>query len=279
MEDPYSHSYIVGFGVIALELLIFIPLLCHMFPGPMAPGSSILITATLILAGFSALKLMILMSFNIDPFAYGSWYSFCLMVLCVEVWFREDPELFNGSQFKGYPVFLFHQPGGNGTKATVPMAPYTRIFGTWHAGGVCLCFFMHVLGSDFPLEQKAQTALALGLLWVIWATINQWRSIFGEVEFCQMGILFHSLTGPGCGLCGYWMLHFWHKNRTPGNFTSGELVLWSTVVVFMACAAVSLKIQQRHDPMPANSKHLFATPEDEVNGSLIEKSYGSTHQQ
>lgn len=270
-----SYSGLVGFCLVMLEIFVLIPLSCHVFPGPMAPGSSIFMTATLVFAAFTAFKLMILMSCDIDPFAYGTWYSFALMVLCVEVWFREDPELFNGSQFKGYPIFLFHQPGGSSTKASVPMAPYTRIFGSWHAGGVCLCFFMHVLGTDFPMEQKAQTALALGLLWIIWASINQWRSIFGAEEFCQMGILFHSLTGPGCGLIGYWMLHFWRTNRTPGNFTNGELVLWGTVDAFVVGAAVWLhvKYQQRAETISENRK----SGEDEVKESLIEKSYGSTN--
>mmetsp|Transcript_20467 Transcript_20467/g.44427 ORF Transcript_20467/g.44427 Transcript_20467/m.44427 type:complete len:258 (+) Transcript_20467:68-841(+) len=229
MEQLDSHSCLVGFCLIAFEIFVLIPLSAHLYPGPMAPGSSTLITATLGLAVIAAAKLAVLMENNIDPFMCGLWYSFALLVLCVEVWFRENPELLNGSRFKGYPIFLFHQPGGNGTKAIVPMPGYTRIFGAWHAGGVCLCFFMHVLGSGFPLEQKAQTALALGLLWAIWATINQWRSTYGASQFCQMGILFHSLTGPGCGLYAYWMLHFWLTNRSPGKFTGGEFILLGTV--------------------------------------------------
>lgn len=177
MEQPNEYSCLIGFGLVIFEILIFIPLISYLCPGPMAPSSSNLIAATLIFALITAIMLKIVIVNNIDPFACGTWYSFALMVLCVEVWFREDPELFNGSRFKGYPIYLFHQPGGERTMAVVPMSGYTRIFGAWHAGGVCLCFFMHVLGSAFPLEQKSQTALALSLLWFIWASINQWRSI------------------------------------------------------------------------------------------------------
>jgi len=239
----------------------------------MVPGSSTLIAATFTFAVIVAVMLKVLMEYSIDPFAYGAWYSFALMVPCVEVWFREDPGLINGSTFKGYPVYMFHQPGGNGTKAIVPMPGYTRIYGSWHAGGVCLCFFMHVLGSDFPLEQKAQTALALGILWAIWAAINQWRSIYGAAQFCQMGILFHSLTGPGCGLCAYWMLHFWLMNRTPGSFTGGEYILLGTVAVLVFCTAAWLAIEERKEAVSEKKE-----PKDEANESLSGKSYGATIQ-
>lgn len=273
MEQPNSYSCLVGFCLVAFEIVAFIPLSSHLYPGPMAPGSPTLITATLGLAVIAAAMLAVLIENNIDPFMYGAWYSFALMVLCVEVWFREDPELLNGSRFKGYPIFLFHKPGGDGTMAVVPMPGYTRVFGAWHAGGVCLCFFMHVLGSDFPLEQKAQTALALGLLWAIWATINQWRSIYGAAQFCQMGILFHSLTGPGCGLSAFWMVHFWLTNRTSGNFTSGELILLGTVAAFVFCAAVWLCTNERKDAISEKKQG-----KDEAKDSLVEESYGSTDQ-
>lgn len=245
MEQPDSYSCLVGFCLVVFELFAFIPLSCYIFPGPMAPGSSTLVAATLIFAAVAAVMLKVLTESGVDPFAYGAWYSFALMILCAEVWFREDPELFNGSRFGGYPVYLFHRPGGGGTKAAVPMSGYARVFAAWHAGGVCLCFFVHVLGRDFPPEPKAQTALALGLLWAIWATINQWRSVYGAAQFCQMGVLFHGLTGPGCGLCAYWMLHFWLTNRPPKSFTDGERILLGTVGAFLFCAAAWLAIEGR----------------------------------
>jgi hypothetical protein len=242
------NSNLVGLCLVAFELVALIPLSCHIFPGPMAPGSSTLIAATLTFAVVTTLKLKVLMEHDIDPFAYGTWYSFALMVLCVEVWFREDPSLFNGSKFtNGYPTYLFRQPGATQTKALVPMSGYTRVFGAWHAGGVCFCFFMHVLGSDFPRAQKAPTALALGLLWFIWAAINQWRSIYGAAQFCQMGILFHGLTGPGCGMEAYWMLHFWHQNRIPGDLTHAESVLLGTVAAFVLCTVAWLAINERNE--------------------------------
>ena len=266
-----AYSSLLGFGLVIFEILAFIPFISHLFPEPMAPGSSILITATLFLASITAGFLMLFITNNIDPFPCGAWYSFALMVLCVEVWFREDPELFNGSMFKGYPIYLFHNPGGSGTKAMVPMSAYTRVFGAWHAGGVCLCFFMHVLGTDFPLEQKSQTALALSLLWGIWASINQWRSVYGASQFCQASILFHSLTGPGCGLYAYWMMHFWYSNRTPGNFTGGEWILLGTVTTFICCAIGWLFTHERKESVSDKGQQ-----QDETKESLVKSSYGST---
>merc|ERR1712045_207218 len=96
-----------------------------------------------------------------DPFPFGILYGGALMVLCIEVWFFEDPQLFNGSKLKGWPFFLFHQPGGSETKAPVPMTGFTRVFGSWHAGGVCISFFMHVLGNEFQEYERASVALAL----------------------------------------------------------------------------------------------------------------------
>jgi len=264
----HTSSSLISFCLVVFEIVAFIPLASHLCPGPMAPRSSTLIVASSSFALISAIMLKILMDFNMDPFAYGAWYSFALMVLCTEVWFTEDPELFNGSRFRGYPTYLFHQPkDNNGTKAVVPMLSYTRIFAAWHAGGVCLCWFMHVLGTDFPLEQKSQTALALGLLWGIWAAINQWRSIYGGAQFCQVSILFHSLTGPGCGLCAYWMVYFWYTNRTAGTFTSGERILLGTVATFIGCTVGWL--------LSHESKQ--AVSDKDKGETLVKPSYGSTN--
>lgn len=190
---------------------------------------------------------MNLVKYNVDPYPYGILYSGTLMLVCVEVWYREDPQLSNGSHLKGYPFFFFHQPGATKTKAPVPMAGYTRVFGAWHAGGVCLCFFMHILGNDFPRAQKAQTSLALGLLFIIWGAINQWRSIYGAAQFCQMGIMFHSLVGPGCGLCGYWQLAFWQNNRTNEGLMTGEIILLGTFASFVFGAVIWLLTQERRE--------------------------------
>ena len=266
-----AYSSLIGFGLTIIEIFAIVPLVTHLFPGHMSPGSSILITATLFLASITAGLLRVLIVRNIDPFACGAWYSFALMVISVEVWFREDPELFNGSTFKGYPVYIFHEPGGNGTKAVVPMSGYTHVFAAWHAGGASLCFFMHVLGTEFPLEQKAQTALALALLWGIWASINQWRSIYGGAQFCQMSAVFHSLTGPGCGLYFYWMMHFWYSNRTPGYFTNGEWILLGTVTAFMFCAVRWILTHERKETVSDKGQQY-----DESKESLVKGSYGST---
>lgn len=249
-----TFSWLVSIGLFLIDLLILIPGSCHMHPGRMAPGSRILVLATLLLASITITMLIALVHFNIDPYPFGIIYSFCLMALCVEVWFREDPQLLNGThkykELQGFPFFLFHQPGATGTKALVPMTSYTRVFGAWHAGGVCLCFFMNVLANDFPLAQKAQTSLALGLLWVTWGAINQWRSIYGAAQFCQMGIMFHSLAGPGCGLCGYWMLLFWYNNRIQGSWTVSESVLLGTFGLYTSCAVAWFVTQERKEAAP-----------------------------
>jgi hypothetical protein len=240
--------------------VIYINVSCHIFPGPMAPGSSTLIIATVLTTIFSVGTLTFLIIYKVDPYPFGIIYSGALMLLCVEVWYREDPELFNGSRLKGYPFFLFRQPGSTGTKAPVPMAGYTRVFGAWHAGGVCLCFFMHIIAYDFPYEQKAQVSLALGLLWLIWGTINLWRTIYGEAQFCQTGIMVHSLIGPGCGLCGYLHLWFWYSIRfvtgQAQNLTVSEYILLGTVAFYFLCAMVWLVTQERKEAIPDKKTDL-----------------------
>lgn len=185
-----------------------------------------------------------------DPFPYGILYGGALMVLCTEIWFREDPQLFNGTVLRGWPFFLFHRPGAEDTLAPVPMSGYTRVFGSWHAGGVCLCFFMHVLGLGFPQAQKAQTALALGILWFVWASTNSYRSIYGAAQFTQTGIQIHGLTGPGCGLAGYWMLIWWRQHRDEGAFTGSEVTLLTTLGIYVLFSLAWFASQERTESVP-----------------------------
>lgn len=188
-----------------------------------------------------------------DPYLFGLLYSFALMVLCVECWFSEDPQLFNGTKTAGWPFFLFRAPGEK-SKAVVPMTGYTRVFSAWHAGGVCFSFFMHVVGRAFPLEQKASVALPLGLLWVIWASINSYRSVYGGAQFCQIGIAFHSLLGPGCGLAGYWHLGFWWTNRVGDALSSEELLLCSCFGIFVFTSLVWFATHERKEAVTASNK-------------------------
>ena len=166
-----------------------------------------------------------------DPFLFGVFYSGALMVLCTECWFREDPWLFNHS-----PFFLFRAPGA-ATKASVPMAPYTRVFSAWHAGGVCFCFFMSVLGMGFPEQAKKEVSLALGLLWIIWASINSWRAVYGGREFFRPGIAMHSLIG-GCGILGFWHLAYWFAHTD--SLRNAEIVLLSVFAFFVFAALLNL---------------------------------------
>jgi len=240
-------------GLFAFDVAI-IPIVCHILPGPIAPGSGQSIGATL--AGLVVVIgiLAYLIHIEADPYPYGILYSGALMVLCTETWFFEDPQLLNGSMLKGWPFFLFHQPGGSETKAPVPMTGFTRVFASWHAGGVCLSFFTHVLGNEFTGNNKASVSLALGLLWVIWAAINQWRAWYGAGQFCQMGIMFHALTGPGCGLAGYWMLYSWHQMRfgakSIGEVTGGETVLLATFGIYVVATVLWLVTQERKEAIP-----------------------------
>lgn len=215
-------------------------LACHAVPQALQPGSKQLVLAHL---GMGSLTLFLTyLLWAADPYHYGMLYSGALMVLCTECWYTDDPQLFNGSKTRGWPFFLFRRPGSDSSMAVVPMASYTRIFSAWHAGGVCLCFFMHVLALNFPAPQKAAVSLALGLLWIIWASINQWRFIYGGAQFCQIGISFHSLVGPGCGLLGYWHLSFWLHNRIQ---SAEEMVLLVTFAAFVVATTFWLATHER----------------------------------
>ena len=117
------------------------------------------------------------------------------------------------------------------------MAPYTCVFSAWHAGGVCFCFFMSVLGMDFLDPAKKEVSLALGLLWIIWASINSWRSVYGGREFFRPGIAMHSLVG-GCGILGFWHLAFWFS-RTD-SLRGGEIVVLGVFAVFAFATLLNL---------------------------------------
>ena len=167
----------------------------------------------------------------IDPYPFSIFYAFGLMVLCTECWFRSDPWLFNHS-----PLCLFKDPGGK-TKAAAPMAPYTRVFSAWHAGGVCFCFFLSVLASGFALPAKKEASLALGLLWLTWATTNSWRAIYGGNEFNRGGIACHSLIG-GCGICAYWHLAYWYSHTESLRYA--EITIIGTFILFGVIAFLNL---------------------------------------
>merc|ERR1719263_522141 len=86
-----------------------------------------------------------------------------------------------------------------------------------------------MIGDDFETPEKAKVSLALGLLWVIWASTNTYRAIYGGEEFFRPGIALHSLVG-GCGIAGYWHLWFWFTNKGD-ELQRGELVVLGTFAV------------------------------------------------
>ncbi len=182
----------------------------------------------------------------VDPFVFGTIYAGALMLLCTECWFRSDPWLFNHS-----PLFLFRAPGES-TKAPPRMAPYTRVFSAWHAGGVSFCFFVSLLGLGFPEQQKKEISLALGLLWIIWGTTNTWRAIYGGREFFQPGIAAHSLVG-GCGLCGIWHLAYWLTRTDALRMT--EIAVLIVFTFFVAIAALRItRLREEAIASPATSE-------------------------
>lgn len=95
----------------------------------------------------------------------------------------------------------------------------------------------------------------------------------GGAQFCQVSIMFHSLIGPGCGLYAYWMLHFWHINRTPGTFTIGECILLGTIVIFVCCTVGWLLNHERKEAVSDKGQG----DDNEVKTSLVKGSYGSTY--
>jgi hypothetical protein len=202
----------------------------------MEPGSPKLIGAHFISASVTAALAGWVISQEIDPYGYSFFYAFALMMLCTECWWFDDPKLANGTLTKGWPFFLFHAAGAEKTKAVIPQKPYTRVFSSWHAGGVCFSVFVHALAAEFPVPQKAQMSLALAMLWTIWACTNSVRVIYGGAQFCQAGIMFHSLAGPGCGLCGYWHFAFWLQNRSD-TITSHE---GTTLVIYGVLFVISV---------------------------------------
>lgn len=172
----------------------------------------------------------------LDPYPFGIFYSAALMILCTECWFRSDPWLFNHS-----PLFLFRAPG-KATKANIPATPYTRVFSSWHAGGVCFCFFMSVLGLGFPLQAKKEVSLALGLLWVIWAVINSWRAIYGSGEFFRPGAAMHSLIG-GCGICAIWHLTYWFVHTD--SMRMAEILILGVFALFAGLTLINFSRVRR----------------------------------
>lgn len=96
----------------------------------------------------------------------------------------------------------------------------------------------------FPDQAKKEVSLALGLLWIIWASINSWRAVYGGGEFFRPGIAMHSLIG-GCGILGFWHLAYWFS-RTD-SLRSAEIVLLSVCALFAIAALLNL-VRLRRKP-------------------------------
>ena len=93
---------------------------------------------------------------------------------------------------------------------------------------------MSLLAMGFPVQQKKEVSLALGLLWIIWGTTNSWRAIYGKAEFYRPGAAMHSLIG-GCGICGFWNLAYWLSHTTALRFA--EVMVLTVFAVFAVASA------------------------------------------
>ena len=89
----------------------------------------------------------------------------------------------------------------------------------------------------FPDQAKKEVSLALGLLWIIWASINSRRAMHGGGEFFRPGIAMHSLIG-GCGICGFWHLAYWFAHTD--SLRNAEIVVLSVFAFFVLATLVNL---------------------------------------
>merc|ERR1712127_1053323 len=95
---------------------------------------------------------------------------------------------------------------------------------------------MTVVAMDFRTAEKAKVSLALGQLWIIWASINMYQAIHGGEQFFRPGIALHSLVG-GCGIMGYWHLLWWYSNTVA--LSIGEYLIIGTFAVLVLSTLIS----------------------------------------
>ena len=111
---------------------------------------------------------------------------------------------------------------------------------------------MSVLAIGFPIQQKKEASLALGLLWLTWATTNSWRAIYGGKQFYRPGAAAHSLIG-GCGVCAFWHLAYWYVNTD--SLRTGETIIIGVFVFFAALLAFNLPRLRREALALSTEKH------------------------
>ena len=126
-------------------------------------------------------------------------YSLALSILCMETWFAKDPILF------GHLGLLFKNP-------PAPYPHFAQIFAAWHAGGVVFSCIINTMAQSFREKEKCSVALANGILFFIWATINTHRAL-NSPAFYSKGIAMHSLIG-GCGIVSMLNFHYYFKNKS-----------------------------------------------------------------
>ena len=131
-------------------------------------------------------------------------YSLALSILCMETWFAKDPILFSHLGLKNPPA---------------PYPHFAQIFASWHAGGVVFSCIINSMAQSFRAKEKCNIALANGILFLIWGTINTHRALYSPA-FYSAGIAIHGLFG-GCGIVSMLNLYYYFKNKS--NFQSIDI--------------------------------------------------------
>ena len=114
---------------------------------------------------------------KLDAIFVTKTYSLALSVLCVETWFAKDSILFSHIGLKNPPA---------------PYPHFAQIFASWHAGGVAFSCIVNSMAQSFRAKEKYNVALANGILFFIWATMNTHRALYSPA-FYPAGIAIHGL--------------------------------------------------------------------------------------
>ena len=147
------------------------------------------------------LKMMHESPAKLDVIFLTKSYSLALSILCMETWFAKDPILFGNLGLKNPPA---------------PYPHFAQIFASWHAGGVVFSCIINAMAQSFRAKEKCNIALANGILFFIWGTINTHRAL-NSPAFYPKWVGIHGLFG-GCGIVS--MLNFYYYFQNKSKFQS-----------------------------------------------------------